>query len=279
MDSISLRLMTEADVPQAAALSRAFGWSHRAEDWSYFLGVGEGLVAEADGQVVGTVMACRHGANLATLGMMIVAENAQGIGLGRSLMQAMISSLNGATIVLQATENGLPLYAKLGFKSVGTLHQHQGIAPGIVSFGSGADEAIVPLHGRDDEIAFLYSTASGANRKAVVDKLLADDRGVVWKRDGNIKGFAVLRRFGRGWYIAPVVAADVDIAKALISHLLRKIKGEFARADVVGGTGLSNWLEDLGFPDVDIAQTMALGSMPRIEGNFTVFAVTAQALG
>lgn len=119
IDSIALRRMTEGDVPQAAALSRAFGWSHRVEDWLSFLGIGEGLVVEADGQLVGTVMACRHGANLATLGMMVVAESVQGMGVGRLLTEAMIMSLNGASIVLQATENGLPPLCKAGLSERG----------------------------------------------------------------------------------------------------------------------------------------------------------------
>jgi GNAT superfamily N-acetyltransferase len=87
-------------------------------------------VAERAGRFLGTVMAWRYGEDFATVGMVIVASDAQGQGVGRKLMEAMLDRLAGRTVVLNATAAGLPLYEKLGFVETGVIHQHQAIAPG-----------------------------------------------------------------------------------------------------------------------------------------------------
>ena len=73
------------------------------------------------------------------------------------------------------------------------------------------------------------------------------------------RGFAELRRFGRGWVIGPVVAPDADGAKALILHWLAVKQGSFCRIDIPGESGLGPWLEELGLPCVGTVLTMARG--------------------
>lgn len=98
-------------------------------------------------------------------------------------------------------------------------------------------------------------------------------------RDNIPMGFAMLRRFGRGWSIAPVVAANAGAAKALILHWLRENTGRFTRIDVAGDTGLSKWLTKLGCHERTGARTMVHGALPEATEDFTVFALTAHALG
>ena len=129
--SLTLRPMTRADIDAATALSREQAWPHREEDWALFLEAGEGIVAERDGRIIGTVMAWRYGEDFATLGMVIVANAAQGLGVGRKLMEAMLDRLQGRAVVLNATAAGLPLYENLGFVETDTTHQHQATAASI----------------------------------------------------------------------------------------------------------------------------------------------------
>jgi len=276
---LALRPMTAADLEAATELSREQQWPHRDEDWELFLSLGEGLVAEAGGKLVGTIMAWRFGETMATIGMVIVSSAAQGQGIGRKLMEAMIDQLGERTIVLNATEEGLPLYLKLGFVETGQIYQHQGPAPDVPLTELQPGERVRPKGKADGELAELYGKASGMERQALFDALAGDSRTVVLSRDQHPVGFAMLRRFGRGWSIAPVVAPDAAGAKALILHWLAVKQGRFCRIDITAESGLGDWLEELGLPRVGSVRTMARGPAPVPAPFPAVFGLAAQALG
>lgn len=275
---IVMRPMTAEDIRAAAELSFEQHWPHRDEDWALFLALGEGLVAELGGKIAGTIMAWRFGDTMATLGMVIVTNVAQGRGLGRKLMEAMLDRLKGRTVVLNATAEGLPLYRKLGFVETGAVFQHQGPAPVVPLVELLPGERIRPLGGADGVcLAELYSRATGMNRTQITAALLERSSAVVLTRDHVQVGFALFRRFGRGWSIAPVIAPDTNGAKALISHWLAANTGTFCRIDITGASGLGPWLEDLCLPQVGEVATMALGPAPNADTG--LIALAAQALG
>ena len=68
-------------------------------------------------------------------------------------------------------------------------------------------------------------------RQALIEALFTHaEATVVLDHDGSAAcGFALLRRFGRGHVIGPVVAHDADGAKALIAHLSGLNAGRFTR--------------------------------------------------
>jgi predicted N-acetyltransferase YhbS len=277
--SLTLRPMTGPDIGTATALSREQAWPHREDDWALFLEAGEGIVAEQAGRVLGTVMAWRYGEDFATVGMVIVASDVQGQGLGRKLMEAMLDRLAGRTVVLNATAAGLPLYEKLGFVETGVIHQHQAIAHGV-AVAEGIPGGRVRTMGQSDNgLGDLYSRASGMDRTALFERLAANAHTVVLTRDHQTVGFAQVRRFGRGWLVGPVVAPDPGGAKALILNGLRTHAGTFCRLDVTGDSGLSEWLEEIGLPRVDSVKTMVRGRSPNPDPGISVRAIAAQALG
>ncbi len=276
---LTLRAMTAHDVTVATDLSREQGWPHREEDWALFLELGEGLVAELAGKFAGTIMGWRYGTNMATIGMVIVTHAAQGNGIGRALMEAMIARLEGRTVVLNATEAGLPLYEKLGFVRTGTIHQHQGPAPAVPLAHLLPGERVRPMGAADEELPMLYSRADGMDRRALFERLAEESAAVVLSRDHEPVGFALSRRFGRGQSIAPVIAPDLGGARALVSHWLGARTGRFCRLDVDAHSGMSEWLEELGLPQVGTVVTMARGTPPEPDPELTTFAIAAQALG
>ncbi|MBF9151115.1 GNAT family N-acetyltransferase [Novosphingobium jiangmenense] len=277
---IVMRAMTGEDVHAAAELCIEQQWPHREEDIALFLSIGEGVVAEVDGKVVGTIMGWKFGESFATLGLVIVTNAMQGKGLGRKLMDAMLERLTGRTVILNATAEGLPLYRKLGFEELGVVCQHQAVAPAqpLVELRSG--ERVRPMGAADGEaLEALYAKASGMDRKAVLDAFQAEGSTVVLCREHEQTGFAVLRRFGRGWAIAPVIAPDLTGAKALIAHWLGTQSGSFCRLDISESCGLGPWLEELGLPEVGRVTVMALGPAPVVDDDIRTFAIAAQALG
>lgn len=277
---IVLRDMTGADIPAIADLCFEQQWPHREEDLEKLLAIGSGLVAEVDGKTCGTIMSWRFGQSFAMIGVIIVAVAQQGRGLGRRLASAMLQQLEGATVILNATDEGLSLYSKLGFVPLGEVRQHQGIAPvqPLVELRPG--ERVRPMGAADAAaLEALYASATGMDRKALLDALLADGSAVVLSCEHVQTGFAVMRRFGRGWLIGPVIAPDATGAKALIAHWLGTQTGSFCRIDVPQATGLGPWLEDVGLPEVGHVTRMALGPAPVSGDDVAIFGLAAQALG
>lgn len=113
----------------------------------------------------------------------------------------------------------------------------------------------------------------------MTDALLDVANGIALDRDGELLGFALFRRFGRGHVIGPVIAPDARRAQALISHWLALNEGMFVRLDLPSDSGLSDWLEGLGLPRVDTVVAMARGAVPVGDPALRAFAIVSQALG
>lgn len=280
MDSpIVLRDMKLADLETAIELSQEMSWPHRREDWQFLYGLGEGIVATIDDRIIGSIMAWRFGSDYARLGMLIVANRARGHGTARMLMEAALERLEGRNVMLSATQDGMPLLSSLGFIPCGMVHQHQGAAPTMPLAELRAGERVRPLGQTDLELPGLYSLASGMDRSVLFEALACDASTIVLSRDHEPAGFAMLRRFGRGGLIGPIVAPDLDGAKVLATHWLGARAGRFCRMDVVEGLGMSRWLEDMGLPKVNTVTTMVRGTAPAVLEGPRVFGLATQALG
>jgi GNAT superfamily N-acetyltransferase len=277
---IALRALGWQDLAAAHALSTTFNWPHRLEDWAFMCGLGRGVVAERDGQVVGTALSWLYGTDRAALGMVGVARSMQGQGLGRRLTETVLDRLGERAVALYATEAGLPLYRALGFSPTGRARQHQGAAfrDGLMPLPQG--DRLRPIGHSDPAIlAALDLQATGMQRQAVLAALLDVATWVVLDRGGEAVGFALLRRFGHGHAIGPVVAPDAAGAKALIGHFLGSRPGQFIRLDVPEESGLSPWLEGLGLADAGPAIRMVRGRDACGAGRVSSFALISQAFG
>lgn len=280
-DGVLLRAMTADDLAAAHALSADLRWPHRPADWEQVFALGDGLVAERDGAVVGTALRWRWGPQHATLGLVIVAPACQGRRIGHRLMTALLEGLEDRSVLLHATPEGRGLYERLGFVRTGEVRQHQGTALPAPLVALGAGWRLRPA-GSNDAAALkaLDAAARGMPRDALIDELLASaEATVVLDHDGQARGFAMLRRFGRGHIIGPVAAPDAEGAKALIAHLSGLSAGRFVRIDIDFDSGLAEWLESLGLLRVDAPTTMVRGEPLAVQPGVRLFALATQALG
>lgn len=279
---LSYRPFVSDDIAAAQQLSSTLNWPHRIDDWRFVVSVGGGFVAEDAGAIVGTALRWKYGSDAGSLGMVIVSPEYQGQGIGRALMTRLLDSLDTPKprmTLLTATAAGQPLYEKLGFKAIGTIAQHQGAAfqPPLLSLASG--ERLRPI-GLNDEatLVALASRASGLDRSTVLPALLELADGIALDCNGEMLGFALFRRFGRGYAIGPVVAPDTHRAQALISYWLAQHAGMFVRIDVPTHHGLTPWLQELGLLHVDTGVTMARHGEPQRDPILHQFGLINQAL-
>lgn len=281
-DGIALRTMTAADLVASLVLTAEQRWPHRLADWEQAFRHGEGLVAERDGQVVGTGLRWRWGPRHATVGLIVVAAACRGRRVGHRLMTALLAGLEQHTVLLHATADGRGLYERLGFVRIGEVRQHQGVALPTPPIALSAGWRLRPATEADlPRLRTLDTDARGMQRDALIDELFREaESTVVLDHDAHACGFAMLRRFGRGHVIGPVVAPDADGAKALISHLAGQNAGRFTRIDIDYDSGLAEWVETLGLLRVDAPTTMLRGTpLARPDGAPRLYSIVTQALG
>jgi GNAT superfamily N-acetyltransferase len=280
----TLRPMKERDLKAVHALSVQVGWPHRLDDWRLVHKLGRGVVAcNGADRIMACAMWWPFGADLGTVGMVIVSPRLQGKGTGRLLIRALLEAAGSRTLLLNATEAGLPLYESEGFRKVGSIYQRQGIAaPDALDNEEGSAAGLVRRLAERDwpQIARLDTSVYGADRTNMLRELASRAIGHVLERDGEVVGFALCRPFGRGHLIGPIVAPDQVAALALTRPHIAAHAGAFLRVDtpVCEGT-FPHSLDQCGLIQVDTAITMARGPFKPAAGPAGIYGIVNQALG
>jgi GNAT superfamily N-acetyltransferase len=275
---ITLETMAPGHLEGAVELSRQVKWPHRREDWELAQSVSQGIVALEEERVVATIMMTPYGDDAATINMVIVDAAMRGRGLGRKMMEEALAKAGERTCYLVATGEGLPLYEKLGFVTIGEIVQHQGeslpvAAPGHVSWAQSGDHA---------RIDALDRAAYGHDRSALLKLLGERAKFAVTHDEGIVQAFAAIREFGRGLVIGPVVARTDVEAKALIDFLLAHHQGMFVRIDTHVSTNLAEWLTSRGLIHVGGGITMRRATHAQQDNRTAprqTYALVSQALG
>jgi hypothetical protein len=254
-------------------------WPHRIEDWQFALSLGQGVVAERDGKVLGTALSWQFGANHATIGLVIVAPELQGQRIGNRMMEALLDRLATRDVLLHATAAGRGLYERLGFVATGEINQHQGVLAALPEVVGREGDALRPLAAADVEsLIAMDRRGAGMARSELLRRLFSEEKTVVLERGGHVVGFAVLRRYGRGHAVGPVAAPDLDAARLLIAECCHRAEG-FMRVDVYASGGLAPWLESLGLPRVGGGTVMVRGRVPERGPVHGGWALVTQAIG
>jgi GNAT superfamily N-acetyltransferase len=276
--SVELMNFDTRHVPGALKLSQEMGWPYRREDWEFAAAVGHGLVLERAGEVIGTAMWWNYGRAYASAGMIIVTASAQGGGFGSRLFNGLLESTDGRNVLLNSTDEGLPLYKRRGFTACGTVLQHQGWLTGAVTPNGGGD--IRPATVSDlAAIQAFDERAAGMPRPSMVAALAKSGNVVLIDRAGHVAGYAIARRFGRGYVVGPCAAEGAQDARFLILAQLSKLHRQFVRIDVHADDGLGDWLESLGLKRVGHATAMVKGRRPVSDVPGRMYALANQSFG
>lgn len=276
------RPMHAGDLAAVHRLAQQMSWPHRPEDCAQMLQLGSGVVAvDAVGATIGVGMRWRFGDGVGTIGMILVERERQGRGIGRALMTSLIAGSGARALMLNATAEGLGLYEKLGFVPAGAVHQHQGRVGESPVLPAAPSVPLRPAVPADHAALYaLDEAAFGADRSALIRRLLAN--GVAWLVDGAAAaaGFASLRPFGRGMMIGPVVAPGEDEAIALVAAAASAAPPGVLRIDITARAAhLGAWLTAAGLPAIDTVTTMLRGDWPAQPKEPQRFGLALQALG
>jgi GNAT superfamily N-acetyltransferase len=289
-----VRRLGPDDLRHCVRLSVDRGWLPEKAKWSLLLEVSDVFGIDApdggsgDGALAGAVVLTRYGADLASVGMMLVAARYGRRGLGRALMEHLLAEAGDATVTLFATDLGKPLYDKLGFRTIRRSAAFAGpfraeptepaepaepaetaepAEPAVTTAARTADNSKMrtrPAAAADlASIIDVDKAAFGADRSRLLRRLPAFAGQLLVLESGHgLAGFAAAWRNHTSTVIGPVVAPDGAAARRLIGDLAAGIRGQ-VRLDLdPDRPELPPWAVRHGLQPAGLNAVMAYGDRP-----------------
>ncbi|MFB7248888.1 GNAT family N-acetyltransferase [Streptomyces populi] len=278
-----IRRLEPSDVPACLALAVDRGWPEEEARWRLLLEVGEGYgwVAPDTGELVGAVVLTRFGARAGVVGLMLVRSDHGGRGIGRALMERLLDEAAGSdTVFLYATDEGRPLYEKLGFRASHEVATHLGTfvppaRPGALRVQTLAPGDIRELHVPDAALL-------GFDRGHLLDRLakFAREIRVVRAPDGRVTGYAAAWDNAGRTAVGPVVAPTPDVLCALVEDIAVRDRGRAVRLEcpVVPDGTVRAWAVRHGLRETGRCTFMVRGR-PLPDGRLPSYAPFMQSIG
>jgi ribosomal protein S18 acetylase RimI-like enzyme len=217
--------LSEDQVEDCVALSTEAGWNQTSADWALFPRQGTvfGLRSGRAG-IVATGAVLPYGGDFAWISMVLVTRSRRRQRIGTSILEACCAELARRTLVavLDATPVGERIYRPLGFEGMFNLSRWQGISgprkkTRAVAIRSMAAPDLAAVTATD-------AAAFGADRRFLLQSLFDRLPQLAFIAKDNA-GF-VLARPGRvATQIGPLVAANEDVAAALLDAALGCVSG------------------------------------------------------
>jgi GNAT superfamily N-acetyltransferase len=222
---IRLRAMTGDDVPAGLALSRQAGWNQTEADWRRALALQpDGCFVADGGGVVGTCCTCAFGP-VAWVALMLVDASRRRQGVGRALMEhslAFLDSRKVASVRLDATPLGQPLYEGLGFAPQFRLDRYAGVLPADDTPTS--PEVVCVPGERWGELAALDESVTRTDRGKLLIRLFGEHPGFVRgiEGPGGWRGLMAARPGFHAVQLGPCVG---EAGAALLQDAFRRHAG------------------------------------------------------
>ncbi len=258
---LEIRRLSAEDLQAADELRSAEGWNQTKADWLQLVAYEpQGCFAAWwDQSLVGTVTTTRYGSELAWIGMMLVRHEYRGRGIGSALMRRALEFLQEARvgcIQLDATDDGKPVYQKLGFQEQWSFQRWSRDALPQANLDSKSSHPAPPEFQWHPSLAELDRAAFGANRHDWLQRVATNSVIV-----GSDEGFAMRRKGSKATYLGPATAANPTVARQLLGTLLCSVNGSVIW-DVPGLNPEAQALaSSLGFKPTRVLTRMAIGEL------------------
>ncbi len=277
MNSILAIELTDAScLPDFMALVAEVGWPHNYEDISSLLLLGRPWRAmdHQSSETIGVAVWWPMGREYGRVGLVIVSPKHQGRGIGQAMMHKVIEDAGARSLMLLSTEDGKPLYEKLGFESVGLTQRHQG----QYAHSPTSESGIRPGSPENlDEIIELDAVVTGFDRSPMITQMFNDGMTNLLRVNDQVTGYAITRPFGLGHVLGPLIARNDDDAEALIAATARP--GVLRVDRPIEAENLGRFLEARDLSGHEITHSMARGAPPKSGGQGCIFSMAGHAWG
>ncbi|MGH0540084.1 GNAT family N-acetyltransferase [Bacillus cereus] len=281
---IKVERLRDEQIGDIVALSSYIGWDYNRKEIETIFdsGIVYGVWNERK-ELIASAAIILYGEKLASIGMVIVHPNYKGSGIGKAITNSCIMTVSAQTpIMLIATDEGKPLYEKLGFRAVSDVskyicnsynanHKYAGNEEYMMDYEEGNLEEIIKI----DEYAF------GTNRKEFLKKrIIQSEQCIVVKgKEQNVLGYGLSVQTPENKIIGPVVAKNDAMAMRIVHHLARDHNGKL-RIDVPKGK--NNFMKELevaGFKKLNTPPIMMKNSNQLLKRNNELYSIAAQIFG
>jgi len=207
------------DIAAFLALAATEGWVVEGWELEFLLAVfpqGCLVVRGAAGAGIGFVTAVRH-SNSGWIGNLIVAQHFRGQGLGAALFRSALQALRSAgvdTVWLTASQDGLPLYQKHGFRRLDSVCRWVGAGQQRHASHEQMPAAEVP----GEAVYRLDGLGWGDQRRRLLAAV--SERGRLLE---GASGFMIMQPSGAHQQFGPFAAADQDVAARLLNQGLGSV--------------------------------------------------------
>jgi GNAT superfamily N-acetyltransferase len=203
--------LTASDLEAALRLSTQAGWNQLPGDWQRLIDfTPEGCIGgRADGRLVATATIATYSKDAHWLGMVIVDKECRGRGYGTAILAEALrraESLGSGAIGLDASDQGRPLYLKMGFADVSPIDRWGG----SLKVPPAEPRLEILSHATLDAVLALDRTACGADRSRLLVHLAMERDVVGWVAtdERGAAGYAILRPGRQCAHLGPLIAAD-----------------------------------------------------------------------
>lgn len=224
-----LRPLTVADAAECAALANSIGWTHTAAHWErYITWGGRGALGlSAGGCIVTTAVAIVYSQRLAWVGGVITHPEYQGRGFARKLMVAIMDTLAAqgiASVMLDASPLGYPLYDHMGFRSLYKIEVYSGLPKGTAT----SPPSSIQVLSQDDLAGAidLDAALNGVPRPAVLRGLWQPGAAWIDRKNERVEGYLLAQVNPSVVRIAPWAHERPEGARNLLSAVLNAYPGQ-----------------------------------------------------
>jgi N-acetylglutamate synthase-like GNAT family acetyltransferase len=281
---LKIEQFSNKDISKLIALSSSVGWDYDEREIHTILS--SGCIyghKNTEGKVVSSATIIPYDMNFASIGMVIVHPDYRGLGLGKKVTQTCIDRVSkDKSIMLISTEEGKPLYDRLGFKTVDVIHKFlcEKFIPNTLDSTKGF--TIEHYQTADfRKVKELDAAAFGDQRSTfLLNRIKQCKQCVVVKNHYHeIIGFGLSIQGPVNLILGPIVAPDDHIAISIINALASNHGGNL-RIDVPSGhPEFMTFLGTCGFKEVNKPPLMIKNSHAMPKRNKKLFGIAAQVFG
>ncbi|HHT7139984.1 GNAT family N-acetyltransferase [Bacillus anthracis] len=276
--------LKKENIEDIVALSSYIGWDYnRAEVETIFnAGIVYGVWNERK-KLIASAAIILYGEALTSIGMVIVHPDYKERGIGKAITSSCMNSVSARTpIMLIATEEGKPLYEKLGFRAVSYVSKYICNSYNADDHCVGNENYMMNYEVVDlEKIIKIDGYAFGTNRKEFLKKRImqSEQCTVVKDKEQSVLGYGLSIQTPENKIIGPIVAKNDAMAMRIVHDLARGHHGKL-RIDVPEGKkDFMKELQIIGFQKVNTPPIMMKNSNQLLKRNNELYSIAAQIFG
>jgi len=281
---IRVERLREAKTGNIVSLSSYIGWDYNREEIETIFNAGNvyGVWNERE-ELIASAAIILYGEKLASIGMVIVHPDYKGRGIGKIITEACVKSVSAHTpIMLIATDEGKPLYEKLGFRAVSYVSKYICNSYNAKDYCVRNEDYVMNYEEGDlEKIIKIDEYAFGTNRKEFLKKRIMQSEQCIVVRDKeqNVLGYGLSIQTPENKIIGPVVAKNDEMAMRIVHDLARGHNGKLRMDVLEGKNDFMKELEVAGFKKVNTPPIMMKNSNRLLKRNSELYSIAAQIFG